>query len=190
MSTTQYTTTNLELRNSNPDGSEGAGLAHSTEGLFLLHVKELAADFLARLTALNESHYNAFLQLAELRTELGDAEGAAEAMDAAVLIYPYEVELHNRLAQAHEARGDVVGAVRERRAILALAPADLAGAYYDLALAYVAAGDPAQARRAVLRALEIAPNFSAGLELLLDLRSGAASDRPDGRVSPAGAPSR
>ena len=151
---------------------------------------ELAADLLARLTALNESHYNAFLQLAELRTELGDAEGAAEAMDAAVLIYPYEVELHNRLAQAHEARGDVVGAVRERRAILALAPADLAGAYYDLALAHVAAGDPAQARRAVLRALEIAPNFSAGLELLLDLRSGAASDRPDGRVSPAGAPSR
>ena len=151
---------------------------------------ELAADALARLTALNESHYNAFLQLAELRTELGDAEGAAEAMDAAVLIYPYEIELHDRLAQAHEARGDSIGAVRERRAIVALAPADLAGAYYDLAVAYVAAGDPARARRAVLRALEIAPNFSAGLELLLDLRSGAASDRPDGRVSPAGAPSR
>ena len=151
---------------------------------------EQAADALARLTALNESHYAAFLQLAELRTELGDAEGAAEAMDAAVLIYPYEVELHDRLAQAHEARGDAIGAVRERRAIVALAPADLAGAYFDLALAYVAAGDPAQARRAVLRALEIAPNFRGGLELFLDLRSGAASDPPGGRVSPAGAPSR
>ena len=151
---------------------------------------EQAADALARLTALNESHYEAFLQLAELRTELGDAEGAAEAMDAAVLIYPYEVELHDRLAQAHEARGDATGAVRERRAIIALAPADLAGAYFDLALAYVAAGDPVQARRAVLRALEIAPNFRGGLELLLDLRSGAASDPPGGRVSPAGAPSR
>jgi tetratricopeptide (TPR) repeat protein len=151
---------------------------------------EQAADALAHLTALNESHYTAFLQLAELRTELGDAEGAAEAMDAAVLIYPYEVELHDRLAQAHEARGDVIGAVRERRAIIALAPADLAGAYFDLALAWVAAGDPAQARRAVLRALEIAPNFRGGLELLLDLRSGAAFDPPGGRVSPAGAPSR
>ena len=63
---------------------------------------EQAADALARLTALNESHYEAFLQLAELRTELGDASGAAEAMDAAVLIYPYEVELHDRLARAHE----------------------------------------------------------------------------------------
>ena len=151
---------------------------------------EQAADALARLAALNESHYVAFLQLAELRTELGDVEGAAEAMDAAVLIYPYEVELHDRLAQAHEARGDATGAVRERRAIVALAPADLAGAYFDLALAYVAAGDPAQARRAILRALEIAPNFEAGLELLLDLRSGATPNRPDGPVSPAGAPSR
>ena len=134
---------------------------------------ERAAAALTRLTALNESHYEALLQLAELRTELGDAAGAAEAMDAAVLIYPYEIELHDRLAEAHEERGDAVGAVRERRAIVALTPADLAGAYYELALAYVTAGEPAQARRSVLRALEIAPNFPAGLELLLDLRSGA-----------------
>lgn len=36
--------TNLELRESNPDGSEGAGLQHKSEGMFLLHVKELASD--------------------------------------------------------------------------------------------------------------------------------------------------
>ena len=134
---------------------------------------EQAAAALARLTALNESHYEALLQLAELRTELDDAAGAAEAMDAAVLIFPYEIELHERLALAHEALGDAAGSVRERRAIVALAPADLAGAYYELALAYVKAGEPTQARRSLLRALEIAPNFEAGLELLLDLRSGA-----------------
>jgi tetratricopeptide (TPR) repeat protein len=134
---------------------------------------EQAAAALARLTALNESHYEALLQLAELRTELGDAAGAAEAMDAAVLIFPYEIELHERLARAHDALGDAAGSVRERRAIVALAPADLVGAYYELALAYVKAGDPTQARRSLLRALEIAPNFEAGLELLLDLRSGA-----------------
>ena len=73
-----------------------------------------AAAALARLTALNESHYEALVQLADLRTELGDTGGAAEAMDAAVLIYPYEVELHDRLAQAHETRGDADGAVREQ----------------------------------------------------------------------------
>ena len=51
---------------------------------------------------------------------------------------------------------------------------------------YVTAGEPAQARRSLLRALEIAPNFEAGLELLLDLRSGAGSARPDPRVPPDG----
>jgi len=34
--------TNLELRESNPDGTEGAGLSHTAKGLFLLHVLELA----------------------------------------------------------------------------------------------------------------------------------------------------
>ena len=36
--------TNLELRESNPDGTEGAGLSHTAEGLFLLHVLEMAAQ--------------------------------------------------------------------------------------------------------------------------------------------------
>jgi alpha-beta hydrolase superfamily lysophospholipase len=35
--------TNLELRESNADGSEGAGLSHSSAGLLLLHVLELAS---------------------------------------------------------------------------------------------------------------------------------------------------
>ncbi|MEM7309332.1 MAG: alpha/beta fold hydrolase [Planctomycetota bacterium] len=43
MSRPQAYVTNLELRESNPDGSEGSGLSHSAEGLFLLHVLELAS---------------------------------------------------------------------------------------------------------------------------------------------------
>jgi acylglycerol lipase len=34
--------TNLELRESNPDGSEKEGLSHKAEGMFLLHVLEVA----------------------------------------------------------------------------------------------------------------------------------------------------
>lgn len=34
--------TNLELRESNPDGTEKAGLSHKAEGMFLLHVLEVA----------------------------------------------------------------------------------------------------------------------------------------------------
>ena len=43
MSRPQAYVTNLELRESNPDGSEGAGLSHTSKGLFLLHVLELAS---------------------------------------------------------------------------------------------------------------------------------------------------
>ncbi|MCZ6596932.1 MAG: alpha/beta fold hydrolase [Planctomycetota bacterium] len=35
--------TNLELRESNPDGTEGVGLSHQAGGMLLLHVLELAA---------------------------------------------------------------------------------------------------------------------------------------------------
>ncbi|HVS18960.1 MAG TPA: alpha/beta fold hydrolase [Planctomycetota bacterium] len=43
MSVSEPLTTYLELRASAPDGGEGAGLSHSSEGLVLLHVLELAA---------------------------------------------------------------------------------------------------------------------------------------------------
>ena len=36
--------TNLELRDSRPDGTQGAGLTHNAEGMVLLTVRELAAD--------------------------------------------------------------------------------------------------------------------------------------------------
>jgi cellulose synthase operon protein C len=60
--------------------------------------------------------------------------------------------------------------VRERRAILALDPVNRADAHYHLAVALLAAGDRAEARREVLRALEIAPNFADAQDLLLRLR--------------------
>ena len=43
-------TTYLELRESAEDGSEGAGLSHSAEGLVLLHVLEIAAHGEPRAT--------------------------------------------------------------------------------------------------------------------------------------------
>ncbi len=43
MTRPQAYVTNLELRESNPDGTEGAGLSHTSKGLFLLHVLELAS---------------------------------------------------------------------------------------------------------------------------------------------------
>ena len=62
--------------------------------------------------------------------------------------------------------------VRERKAIVALDPADRAQALYRLARAQHGAGDLTGARRSVMGALEIAPNYEDALELLLLIREG------------------
>ena len=56
--------------------------------------------------------------------------------------------------------------------MVALDPTDRAEAFYLLAVAYKADEDLAAARRTVLRALDVAPNYEEALELLLDLRTG------------------
>jgi cellulose synthase operon protein C len=129
-----------------------------------------AADELKAYTAINENDDVANLKLAELLDGLGDHAGAAAALERVLYIYPYDAALHEKLAELHAATGDAQGVVRERRALVALDPVDRAEALYQLALAYFEAGDREAARREVLRALEIAPNFERAQELLLRLR--------------------
>jgi tetratricopeptide (TPR) repeat protein len=131
-----------------------------------------AADLLRRAATLDESALELSRREAELRRELGDSVGEREALQRVVQVHPYDADAHTRLAELHAAAGDHRGAVRERRALLALEPVDRADAHYRLALALRDAGEPGEARSQVLRALEIAPAFEAALELLLQLRGG------------------
>lgn len=131
---------------------------------------EKAAAALARLNALSESNYEARLAQAEILEQLGRPEESARVLDEAVLIWPYEMQLHQRLATLHAELGEYESAVRERGAVVALHPADMAEALYLLAVAQRDAGDVRAARRSVVGALDIAPNYEAALELLLELR--------------------
>lgn len=131
---------------------------------------EGAAVELRAYTALNENHYEAHMELAELEETLGDLRASVAVLRRAVWIDPYDVALHERLADLNERTGDLAGAVRERRAIVALDPVDRAEALYLLARAHYRAGESDAARRAVLGALEIAPGYEAALELLLQIR--------------------
>ena len=133
---------------------------------------EQAAAALARLNALNESDYRARIEQANILERLGDLEAAADALQSGVFIFPYEIDLHRKLAEAHASQGNTGGVVRERQAVVALDPTDRAEAFYLLAVAFRANNDLAAARRTVLRALDVAPNYAEALELLLDLRSG------------------
>ncbi len=130
-----------------------------------------AEQALSQLIQRSESNYDAYTMHADVLEQLDRPKEAADALDKAVLVWPYEIELHQRLATLHAEVGNYPLASRERAAVVALNPTDKAQALYALAIAYQEAGDLTGARSAVLQALEIAPNFDAALELLLILRS-------------------
>ena len=131
-----------------------------------------AAAALERLTDFSESNYAAFVMQADLLEQLGRPEQAARSLDKAVLIWPYDIDLHLRLAELHSQVSFFEGAVRERSAVVALNPTDMAEALYLLAVAHQDAGDRMSARRAILQALDLAPNYEEALELLLEIRAG------------------
>lgn len=101
------------------------------------------------------------------------ANGSAESLERAIFTFPYDPRIHQKLADAYAAAGAWPKVVRERQVIVALQPVDIAEARYQLALAYHNAGDQTSARKAVLRALEEAPNFARAQELLIKLQNGA-----------------
>ncbi|MDH3206845.1 MAG: tetratricopeptide repeat protein [Gemmatimonadota bacterium] len=131
-----------------------------------------AAAALNRLNELSESNYEALVMQADILEELERPGEAATALNKAVLIWPYEMELHRRLAALNTVVGNHEEAVRERQAVISLRPVDRAEAFYLLATAQRDAGDATASRRSVLRALEIAPSYGGALELLLELRGG------------------
>ncbi len=145
---------------------------------FLGRIREQQGDTAAAIghyrgqLRLNESHYDGRIALGTLLEATGDTAGAAEALRDLAHVHPYAIGDHERLATLMEAAGDLEGAATARRAVIALRPVDRAAAHYQLARVLHLKGDPAEARRAVLAALEIAPNYEEALELLLELRRG------------------
>ena len=131
-----------------------------------------AADVLRGIAANDEADYATRLELAHVLEQAGDIRGAADATEDAIYVNPFEIGVHQHLAELVERLNEHGRDVREREAVVALAPADMAGALYQLALAQHRAGDDASARRTVLRSLEDAPNYALAQELLLTLVDG------------------
>ena len=142
-----------------------------------------AADHLEALRALNESHLPGALLEAEIRRELGDPAGAADALERAIEIAPFEIEVHRRLAEVYGELDRWEDAAEEREAIVALEPVDMSTAWYEVARARLNADDLRGARNAVLRALERAPRFQEALDLLLEIRERTPSPESGGAPS-------
>ncbi len=107
----------------------------------------------------------------------GNDSALVTALERSLWVWPYDIEGHRRIAEAARRAGLTGRVVREWRVILALGPGDALAARYELARALRDAGDPAAARREVLRVLEVAPTYEPAQALLLELRS-----RPPGEA--------
>ena len=156
------------LRGQAPDDESPSALA-TARALVERGRVDSAVARLARLTSRDETAWDANALEAELRERLGDHAGAAAALERLVWIWPYDADVHVRLAALAERLNDHPRAVRERRAVVALDPSDRLEARYQLARALARAGERAAARREILGVLELAPGFEKGQALLLEL---------------------
>ncbi|MBI3278364.1 MAG: tetratricopeptide repeat protein [Acidobacteria bacterium] len=107
--------------------------------------------------------------LATLQEELGKKQEAAYTLARLNLIYPMDEELHKRLGDLWMESGNLQGAIREYRAVVASRPIDAAAAHYNLARALKRANRAGDAKEQVLLALEAAPGFKPAQKLLLEL---------------------
>ncbi len=110
-------------------------------------------------------------RLASLQEAAGNKAEAAATLGRIIYIYPVkDADLHHHLGDLLLAQKQYPGAIREYAAVVASAPLDKAGAEYNLAQAYFAAGQRDKAEESVLVALEAAPDYRPAQKLLLQLQ--------------------
>ena len=129
-----------------------------------------AITALEQVVKYNENDVDSYKRLARLRLGANDKSGALNLILTSFYISPFDSDLHKLAGDAYLEGNSPAEAAREFRVVVALGPPDLAGAHYDLARALEASGDKKEAKRSILRSLEIAPNFDKALELLLKIR--------------------
>jgi cellulose synthase operon protein C len=110
-------------------------------------------------------------RLAQLEQDAGQPAEAIATLERLNYIYPVkDEELHRHLGDLLFAQKQYDGAIREYKAVIASNPVDKAGAEFNLAQAYFAAGQKDKAEDSVLAALEVAPGYRPAQKLLLELQ--------------------
>jgi tetratricopeptide (TPR) repeat protein len=94
---------------------------------------------------------------------------AAQVFDAINYVAPFNYEVHGELGETLLSLKRPEEALTEFQAALKLNPPDKATAYYRVAQAMQELQRSAEAKRNVLLALEVAPNFRPAQQLLLEL---------------------
>ncbi len=155
---------------------EYVGDANTYELLAEAHLarndKKAAAAVLTDYMKMGGQNPATLQQLATLQEELGQKQDAAATLERVNYIYPVKNEgLHRHLGDLLLAQSKYDGAIREYRAVVASNPLDKAGAQYNLAQAYYAAGQKDKAEENVLLSLETAPGYRPAQKLLLQIKN-------------------
>lgn len=151
-------------------GGDGNPYAHLAEIYEAQGKKAEAMAALESWTRYNETDAEIYKRLAKLKLELNDKAGALNTLFTSFYISPFDGALHKLAGDAYLEQGSLADAIREYRVVVSLEPANPADAHFDLARALEAKGDKAEAKRQVMRSLEIAPGFEKAQELLLKIR--------------------
>ena len=133
--------------------------------------KQAQADVLEALVKVDENNYEAVKKLIELRIALGDKARALEALKLSFYLSPFDSTMHSLAGDLLLEKNEIKPAITEYQVALALKPANLAEAHYNLARALFASGNRPESRKALLQSLELAPSYGKALELLLKLKS-------------------
>jgi len=130
-----------------------------------------AAAVLAQYVARSGRRPDALKTLARIQEKSGDVQAAAATLDRINYIDPaLDEDLHRHLGGLWLGQKNYAGAIREYGAVLALHPLDQASAQFNLAQAYLGAGQRDKAEDAVLASLEAAPGYRPAQKLLLQLQ--------------------
>lgn len=133
------------------------------------------ADALAQYLAWARNNGDAALPViraAEIYRHRKDWASAEKALELAIYVNPYDPNVHTLLGEAAVEFGNWPAAVRAYQVLLGLNPTDPAEAHYNLARALLGGGNKSEAKREVLKALEIAPTYEKAQQLLLKLSGG------------------
>jgi hypothetical protein len=132
--------------------------------------KKAAADTLTDYMKRGGRNPEALKKLAGLQEESGDKAATAATLERINYFYPVNDEdLHRHLGTLWFDQKNYSGALREFAAVVALHPLDQADAQYNLARAYLAAGERDKAEDHILASLEAAPGFRPAQQLLLQV---------------------
>ncbi len=126
------------------------------------------------LVSYDHTNVEAARKLATFADKAGDNGLRALAYERIVTVDPFDAAAHTAWGRLALERRDLTVALREFRAALAAGPIDIVSAHCDLGEALFTAGRKAEAKRAALAALEIAPTFERAQDLLLKIVEGQA----------------